>query len=201
MQMKMAFLKSFLFLFFSLLALSSEARNATAEKPDTTSNKLVQNSCRHAQYPTLCIHTLSSVACSAKTPHDVALAAVSVSLHRANNVSAFASSLVGLRTGNKKERSALNDCIEQLSDSADQLARTVSELRHLRSVTFEGQMNNAETWVSAALTNEDTCLDGFHGVDGAVKKAVRKKIVNVARVTSNALYLINRLASTRAHIP
>lgn len=202
MKMKMAYRKSLLFFFFFfVVVICSETRNATAGKPDTSSNELVRISCLHASYPTLCIHTLSTVAASAKTPHDVALAAVSASMHRAANASAFASRLVGLRSANKRERSALKDCVEQLSDSADQLSSTMSELRHLRSVTFGWQMSNAETWVSAALTNEDTCLDGFQGVDGTVKKAVRRKIVNVARVTSNALYLVNRLASTRAHSP
>lgn len=54
-------------------------------------------------------------------------------------------------------------------------------------------MGNAQTWVSAALTNEDTCLDGFKEVDGEVKSDVKKRISKVARVTSNALCFINRL--------
>lgn len=124
-----------------------------------------------------------------------------MSMNRARNVSAFASKLTHGRNANKRERSALNDCVEQLSDSVDQLVQTMSELRHLRPGTFRWQMSNAETWVSAALTNEDTCLDGFQDVDGSVKKAVRRKIDNVARVTSNALCLINRLAETRGRDP
>ena len=43
-------------------------------------------------------------------------------------------------------------------------------------------MSNAETWVSAALTNEDTCLDGFEGVECKIKSDVKRKITNVARV-------------------
>ncbi|KAJ6993524.1 hypothetical protein NC653_016609 [Populus alba x Populus x berolinensis] len=58
-------------------------------------------------------------------------------------------------------------------------------------------MSNAQTWVSAALTNEDTCLDGFHEVESKAKDDVKRKITNVARVTSNALYMINRLDESR----
>lgn len=76
----------------------------------------------------------------------------------------------------------------------DELSKTLSELQHLRTgASYRWQMSNAETWVSAALTNEDTCLDGFRDVDGKVRSDVKRKITNVARVTSNALYLINRL--------
>lgn len=80
-----------------------------------------------------------------------------------------------------------------MAESVDELSKTLSELKHLRGETFEFQMSNARTWVSAALTYEDTCVDGFEGVDREVKDDVKKKITNVAMVTSNALYMIRRL--------
>lgn len=90
----------------------------------------------------------------------------------------------------------MSDCVSQMSDSVDELSRTLSELKHLRrGIEFKWQMSNVETWVSAALTNEDTCLDGFKEIDGKVRSDVRRKITNVARVTSNALYLINLMDS------
>lgn len=83
--------------------------------------------------------------------------------------------------------------MEEITESVDELRRTLSELKHLKEETFSWQMSNVETWVSAALTNEDTCLDGFEGVNGKIKSDLRRKITNVAMVTSNALYMINRL--------
>lgn len=58
-------------------------------------------------------------------------------------------------------------------------------------------MSNVQTWVSAALTNEDTCVDGFQDVDGKVKSDVKRRITNVAKVTSNALCMINQLDESR----
>ncbi|KAA8534744.1 hypothetical protein F0562_029814 [Nyssa sinensis] len=175
------------------LSLSSEHHYATAKSPDA-SQDLVRSSCVHASYPNICLRTLSSYTGPAKTPRDVAQAAVKVSLSRARKVSGF---LAGLRSGSKREQAALSDCIEQIAESVDELSNTLKELKHLRSGTFRWQMSNAETWVSAALTNEDTCLDGFREIDGKVRSDVKRKITNVARVTSNALYLINRLDQTR----
>ncbi|KAG9147552.1 hypothetical protein Leryth_007343 [Lithospermum erythrorhizon] len=83
-------------------------------------------------------------------------------------------------------------------DSVYNLRKTLNELQHLRRDSFEWQMSNAETWVSAALTNEDTCLDGFKEIDyWKVKVDVKKKISNIAKVTSNALYLITLLDQSR----
>ncbi|OWM84063.1 hypothetical protein CDL15_Pgr009310 [Punica granatum] len=158
---------------------------------------LIRSSCVHAQYPDLCLHTLASYSGPAN-PRSIAQAAVKASLSRARSVSGFLRTQApGKAHLSKREQAALNDCVEQLSDSIDELSRTLGELQHLKGKTFRWQVSNAETWVSAALTNEDTCLDGFDGVDGKVKTDVRHKITRVARLTSNALYMINRLDESR----
>lgn len=187
--------------FLSLILIFSssfpiEAAPGMAPHPRTSSrpSRFIRASCASARYPRLCVRTLSTA--SSTTPSGLAQAAVSASLSRARRSSAF---LSHLRTSSSRERGALRDCVEQLSDSTDQLRRTLVELLHLRPGTFRWQMSNAQTWVSAALTNEDTCLEGFRGIGsaGVVKAAVGKKVAGAARMTSNALYLINRLASTR----
>ncbi|XP_009608759.1 pectinesterase inhibitor 3-like [Nicotiana tabacum] len=170
----------------------------TGKKPNTSSSStdLVRTSCVHASYPTICIRTLSSYSGSAiNTPQDLAQAAVKVSLSRAQKASDF---LSALKVQSKREKGALSDCVEQMADSMDELSKTLSELKHLsKGNAFKWQMSNLETWVSAALTNEDTCIDGFKEIDGKLRSDVKRKITNVARVTSNALYLINRLDNSR----
>lgn len=182
----------FLFVLFSCSAAAGK---------QNTHRDLVHSSCAHANYPTLCVRTLSAYKGPAKTPRDLAQASVKVTLSRASRVSAYltqvSSTVSKGKSTNKRERAALDDCVEQISDSVDELSKTLRELKHLRGETFTWQMSNAETWISAALTNEDTCLDGFDDVDGQVKSDVKRKITNVAKVTSNALYMINRLDESR----
>lgn len=93
----------------------------------------------------------------------------------------------------KRQRSALHDCTEQINDSVEQLRRSLHELQHLRSETFQWQMSNAQTWVSAALTDGDTCLDGFAG---NARPDVKRRVTDSARVTSNALFMINMLGQS-----
>lgn len=94
-----------------------------------------------------------------------------------------------------REIGAMRDCIEELSDSVDQLRNSMAEMAQLRGSNFALTMNDIQTWVSAALTDDDTCMDGFAGkvMNGNSKIAVRERIVNVAHMTSNALALINSL--------
>ncbi|KZV42337.1 21 kDa protein-like [Dorcoceras hygrometricum] len=173
-----------------LLLLSPLLQAAHADEHD-----LVRTSCLHASYPEICLRSLSSCGSSASTPRDLAVAAVRVSIGRVLKASDFLSNLKGIA---RRERGALSDCVEQMGDSVDELGKTLSTLKLLRrGGDFRWQMSNAETWVSAALSNEETCLDGFKEVGGDVRSDVRRSITNVARVTSNALYLINLIEDNR----
>lgn len=92
----------------------------------------------------------------------------------------------------------MKDCVEELSDSVDELQRSMGEMSNVAKENrdFKLMINDIQTWVSAALTDDTTCTDGFEGNDmsGNLKTIVRSGIVNVAHLTSNALALINKFA-------
>ncbi|BAT91348.1 hypothetical protein VIGAN_06266900 [Vigna angularis var. angularis] len=104
-----------------------------------------------------------------------------------------------------REVAAMKDCVEVLSDSVDELRRSIDGMIHLRTSNFEMTMSDVQTWVSAALTDENTCTDGFQESPTAAaaatiggtntKTRVRGLVVQVAQLTSNALALINQLAN------
>ncbi|CAI9100787.1 OLC1v1037960C1 [Oldenlandia corymbosa var. corymbosa] len=175
-----------------LLLLSSSAAATTTTK---SPRDLVHSSCAHASYPDICLRTLSSYSKPTTSLRELAQAAVRVSISRSNKAAGF---LAQLKGNGKREEGALGDCVHQMSDSIYELGKTLSELQNLRRGNdFKWHMSNAETWVSAALTYEDTCLDGFTEIDGKVRSDVKRAITDVAKVTSNALYLITRLDQTR----
>ena len=185
-------------LFLSLLltiTLTSPTLAAQSKPQD-----LVRSSCVHARYPRLCLHTLSNYPGSANTPLDVARTALKVSLAHTRRASKFLHALshddsIIMR---KRERSALRDCTEQISDSIDQLRRSLDELQQKLAAPTRAAVANALTWVSAALTDGDTCLEGF---GGNARPDVKRRVTDVARVTSNALYMINRLGQSRTGKP
>ena len=95
----------------------------------------------------------------------------------------------------------MKDCVEELSESVDELRSSIGEMSRLKGRgDFKLMINDIQTWVSAALTDENTCSDGFQGkaTNGNLKTIVRGRIVNVAQLTSNALALINRYALIHA---
>ncbi|KAM6582144.1 hypothetical protein CsatB_009146 [Cannabis sativa] len=189
------------FLLTALILISSYTHSTSAARYPTSkiNTEFIRTSCLATTYPKLCYSSLSSHANSIQTsPHLIASTALEVTLSSAKTTSAMMLNL-SLSQGLKlKEVAAMKDCVEELSDSVDELKRSMGEMSKVgkESRDFKVMINDIQTWVSAALTDESTCSDGFGGNDmnGNLKTVVRGKIVNVAQLTSNALALINKYA-------
>lgn len=168
------------------------------------STNFIEASCSATRYPALCVQSLSSYASSIqRSPRQLAQIALTVSITKAQSTCTFVSRMAkakgkGMRG---REYGAVKDCLYEMGDSVERLSRSVRELKRMGGAhgeEFKWHVSNVETWVSAALTDETTCMDGFSGrsLDGKVKTAIRARVFGVAQVTSNALALVNQYAST-----
>ncbi|KAM7526500.1 hypothetical protein LguiA_016402 [Lonicera macranthoides] len=96
--------------------------------------------------------------------------------------------------------SAIHDCFTVFGDAVDQIRGSLKQMRQLGAGSSSGeslwfQVSNVQTYMSAALTNEDTCTDGLEDVEsGPLKADVYDRVVKVKEVTSNALALVNSYA-------
>ncbi|CAL5194472.1 unnamed protein product [Lathyrus oleraceus] len=180
-----------------LLSLSTNTSQMVYPKGNNNNNNNVKEACSVTRYKNLCIHTLAQFSNTAgRTPSKWARVGVSVTISEVKNVRAY---LTKLKTrGDMKGRNkvALSDCIETFGYALDELHKSLGVLRRLSKKTFSTQMGDLNTWISSALTDEDTCLDGFEGENERQIKLLRNKVQNVSYITSNALALVNKLAST-----
>nr|QIR83198.1 pectin methylesterase inhibitor 4 [Cunninghamia lanceolata] len=185
-------------LFFLLTVTAILASGATAMRPG---DDFIESSCKVTRYPDLCVASLRSYAASLQekqSQKELVKAAVKVSLQNSRNMTIWAVKLSRRAADlNKRERGALKDCVENFGDTSEQIRESLAELKHLRPDTFKFQMSNVQTWMSAALTNEDSCLDGFQELrKGRVKVLVNGRVQKACKLISNALALANNLAAT-----
>lgn len=188
---------AFLVIFFTILISSTVSAARARAGTGTIDTRFVRTSCSLTSYPKLCFSSLSSRASAIRSdPKILAHEALSVSLETARSTSATMVKLAHTHGLTPREVGAMRDCMEELSDSVDQLRRSLGEMEKLNAWNYDLSINNIQTWVSGALTDDDTCIDGFAGksMNGNTKIVVRKRIVNVAHMTSNALALINSYA-------
>ncbi|KAF8014913.1 hypothetical protein BT93_H0649 [Corymbia citriodora subsp. variegata] len=158
----------------------------------------VQEACSVTRYRDLCVRSLASFSSSAKrSPSRWARAGVSVTLSEVKNTARYLQKVKTSGSMRGRNGAALLDCLECFQDAVDNLHKSLGVLRKLTRNDFDTQMSDLLTWMSAALTDEDTCLDGFDGQKvGRVVKAVKSRVQRVTYYTSNALALANKLAST-----
>lgn len=162
-----------------------------------TSMEFIKTSCAATSYPTVCYTSLSTHAnVIQKSPKLLAHTALSVALSRAKTTSALMVQLSKTHGLKPREVSAMQDCVEEMGESVEQMQRSLSEMSSFREADFRMMISDVQTWVSAALTDEDTCTEGFsEKMNGNVETAVRENIFKIVQLTSNALALINSYAS------
>ncbi|KMS98552.1 hypothetical protein BVRB_4g092410 [Beta vulgaris subsp. vulgaris] len=102
-----------------------------------------------------------------------------------------------------REAGVLRDCLEELNDAVSELQESIKEMGHMKgNKKLKLKINDVQTWVSASMTDENTCMDGFRGkvMDGKLKDIVRGKIVSIVHLTSNPLALIHCFASSMVNL-
>ncbi|KAM2329931.1 21 kDa protein-like [Malus sylvestris] len=195
---------SFTFLFFLL-----SHPIPTVGLPSKDS-EFIRTSCGTTLYPHLCYTSLSRFASAVQdNPTLLAKVAIGVSLARARRMAAYFSNISRQADygAHPRAATALHDCFSNFGDAVDEIRGSLKQMRQLSSTansrggssSFRFQMSNVQTWMSAALTDEETCTDGFDDVEnGPLKTDVSNRVENVKKVTSNALALVNSVAEKGA---
>ncbi|KAL8149286.1 21 kDa protein [Apium graveolens] len=192
-------------LLFSALLLFLTYTTSPASSAAAPANKFIKTSCTLTTYPLVCEQSLSAYAKTIQNnPQELASTALQVSLRQTKLAHTFMKRLNKFKGLKARQYAAIHDCLEEVADSLDRVSRSCDEMKNLgraKGNDFTFRMSNVETWVSAALTDETTCMDGFagKGLDGKIKESVRAQVVAVARVTSNALALVNNFAAKHKH--
>ncbi|XP_047309073.1 pectinesterase/pectinesterase inhibitor PPE8B-like [Impatiens glandulifera] len=94
--------------------------------------------------------------------------------------------------GNSRLSNAISDCLDMLDLSSEELSWTLSACQN--GSQGEGGTGNQgldmKTWLSGALVNLDTCIDGFEGTNSFVQKVVAGGLSKISTLVLNSLHQI-----------
>jgi pectinesterase inhibitor-like protein len=161
--------------------------------------EFVRGCCARTLYPRLCHAGLAPHAASVHSSH-ARLAVASANLTLAA-LGALAARIPPPGPGAPSGSGALGDCAEAVASAAGQAARAAERLRGVeQAVGLEvlWRVDDALTWLSAAMTDEDTCADGLWPRESApapVRAELRARVRRAKQYTSIALALVNMLVS------
>ncbi|KAK9071653.1 hypothetical protein SSX86_008082 [Deinandra increscens subsp. villosa] len=148
--------------------------------------------CSRTRYPNLCLNSLVNFPGSFNaSDKDMIHISVNMTLQRVGRA-LYTSAEIGNLQMDTIVRSAYDDCLELLEDSVDQLSRSLFSVGPSVGNNADGKTTSSRedvmTWLSAALTNQDTCTDGLAEVEnGYVKEQMGEKLKDLSEMVSNCL--------------
>ncbi|KAL8240808.1 hypothetical protein R6Q59_014163 [Mikania micrantha] len=147
--------------------------------------------CSQTRYQSLCLDSLlnfpGSMSASEK---DMVHISVNMTLQRVG-IALLTSIDISNNQMDTHIRSAYVDCLELLEDSVDYLSRSLFSIAPAAGDGKNNQVGSVQdvmTWLSAAMTNQDTCTDGLSEVEnGYVKQVMDEKLKDLSEMVSNCL--------------
>ncbi|VAI50340.1 unnamed protein product [Triticum turgidum subsp. durum] len=166
--------------------------NVTVVSSTEASGVNITAICSSTPYPAACRTALSSSASGAAK--DPFAASVQFAMARAASARALARNLSSASSDRRGALppSGMDDCAELLDVSHGQLGDALAA----------GSAHDATTWLSAALTNQDTCADSLDAVPASSgRESVRRRVGALAEFISTALALHAKLKDGSATPP
>ncbi|KAL8235661.1 hypothetical protein R6Q59_016742 [Mikania micrantha] len=158
----------------------------------------VELQCRSTLYSDLCVQTLLPYVSKTRLPISPQLLA-QISLASCLSKARFTKvylNMVAKKLNQTTNNQAIEECIQQINDGVNQITQSFKELLKIGKdgdENFKWHESNVETWVSAALTDATTCIDGILG--GGINKRelvmIKARLLNVKQMASNSLAMFS----------
>ncbi|KAH7657859.1 Pectinesterase protein [Dioscorea alata] len=155
----------------------------------------ISRTCELTRYPTLCVSSLLDFPGALQAgERDLVHITLNMTFQRVAHALYGASAIAGTNM-DALSRAAYDDCMELLDASFDQLSQSLHVVSptaaapRLRGASDEDVL----TWLSAALTNQDTCNEGLDVVTNKsyVKDQMQGYLRDVAELVSNCLAIFS----------
>nr|QIR83164.1 pectin methylesterase 6 [Cunninghamia lanceolata] len=156
----------------------------------------VKNACSSTLYPELCVSSISSYGglASKAGSMEILRVAVNVAIDGVKKGQAHTRRLFSPDL-DFRQRGALKDCMEMFDDTLDELHNTLSDLRNATFMSMPKHAAGLETLLSAAITNQYTCLEGFTLCKGHLKRDLKGGLHNVSHLVSNSLAMVGNITA------
>lgn len=177
------------------------ASNSDGHKTSPSSNSAdsLKIVCAVTQHPETCFDSISSLNNKPgpgpkPDPEQFLNLSLQATVRELINVSSLPKTLLS-KVNDPGTVSALKDCISLFDDALSQLNQSAELLRvgSGESALTEMKVKNMQTWISAAMTNQDTCLEGLDEMGSPLLGEVKARVQNAKEYMSNTLAILSNM--------
>ncbi|KEH37681.1 probable pectinesterase/pectinesterase inhibitor 12 isoform X2 [Medicago truncatula] len=185
--------KLFILLFTILFSLTLPLNTNTSITTSLNPNKLtsLKSLCKTTPYPKLCFNSLKLSISININPNIITYLLHSLQL-AISETTKLSNLFHDVGTSNivEKQRGSIQDCKELHQSTLTSLKRSLSGIRS----SNKRNIADARIYLSAALTNKNTCLDGLDSASGTYKPILVDSIINTYKHVSNSLSMLSNHA-------
>ncbi|KAI9161936.1 hypothetical protein LWI28_022175 [Acer negundo] len=184
------------------IAVGVNSRKNSDKEISAASHVILKTSCGNTKYPDLCYSSIAAVPEAAKkvtSQKDVIELSLNLTTTTVEHNFFKIEKLLKTRDLTKREKIALHDCLETIDETLDELHKAVDDLHEYpNKKTLTQHADDLKTLMSAAMTNQETCLDGFshEEADKKVRKTLLSGQRHVEKMCSNVLAMIKNMTDT-----
>lgn len=160
----------------------------------TTSTKAIQAICQPTDYKETCQKSLESAGVNSTEPKELIKAGFKVAMDKLHEVIKNSTTLQELAK-DPGANQALENCKELLDYAIGDLAASFDKLGPFDISKIDAYAEDLKIWLSAAMTYEQTCLDGFQNTTGDAGEKMKRLLNSTQELTSNGLAMVSEITS------
>jgi len=189
---------AFRFRFTALVIVIICLRFVQIESDERPHHDSLKSACDVTLDPKFCVSTMSSLFLGSVKANstDLGRMALRQSIIEAQKVIQILSRMRRLAFKGR-QLGALQDCMQLFDLTLDGLSKSLSNVT-ANSLKWR-QAVDIQTWLSAALTNQATCLQSLQEASGSLQNILTSNVVHMSRVVSNSLALVKNISVVGKH--
>ncbi|KAK9040825.1 hypothetical protein V6N11_015963 [Hibiscus sabdariffa] len=156
--------------------------------------QIAHSACEGTLYPDLCVSTISTLPdLASKSVPELIQATRNRTMYEVRLSSSNCTTIVeGLKSITALEKAAIKDCLELFDDTLEELRVALSDLAP-KKLAVSKNYHDLQTFLSAAMTNQYTCLDGFSRTKGNIRNYIKKGLHDISHHVSNSLVMLKKV--------
>ncbi|PIA43273.1 hypothetical protein AQUCO_02000599v1 [Aquilegia coerulea] len=180
---------STIFFFSTTCALNYSSSNTTV---DTHHLSSIRSVCKSTPFPDVCFDSLKLSVSININPNIITyvLQTLQLAISEAGKLSDV---LFHVRSSDivEKQKGTIQDCVELHQITLSSLEKSMSRIRTVDS----RKLSDAKAFLSAALTNKNTCLEGLDSATGPLKTSLVNSLISTYKHVGNSLSMLSSTTS------
>ncbi|KAL3577529.1 hypothetical protein D5086_019033 [Populus alba] len=160
----------------------------------STTSKSIKAICQPTDYRETCEESLSKAAGNTTDPSKLVQAGFKVTIEALQNAINRSTTLKELAKDPMASQ-ALDNCRELMDDAIAELEHSFDLIESFQASQFDEYVNNLKVWLSATITYQRTCLDGFENTTGSAGEKMKELLMASSQLTSNGLAMVDGVTS------